>query len=163
MRTNNGGAKTTLVSTYFIIVILTILLGIVFRVFNNLTSSWVFTFILIFLAFVVLFMVIHFSCKFFEYDSDGSKVVLINKGLLLSDRYDFREHIVEFDKGKLIGFKFKNYLVYKSLNVVYVDVFGITRRDVFNVSLVRHKKIRYIKQSLSKTVKSNLKKRQKND
>ena len=158
MRTNNSRAKTLIISIYFILVIAAIFAA-VFSFFNELSQDNILTFLFIMVGFIVVFIVVHLLSKYFEYDSDGSQIIITNKGLLLTDRYDYREHIIEFDKNDLIAFKFQNYIVYKSLMVWYKDASGTKCRDVFNVTLVRDRKIKYIKQSLSKMVRQNLKKK----
>ena len=157
MRTNNARVKNTIVSVYFILIVLAILLATVFSAFSHLTSSPILTFLLIFAGFLTLFLSVHAVSKYFEYDSDGIKVILINKGLLLSDYFNYREHQLEFDKSRLMAFKFKNYFVYKSLTLYIKNSKGHTKKETFNVTLVTKKKRRYIRQSLSKIIKNNTK------
>jgi hypothetical protein len=108
-------------------------------------------------AFIVLFFIVHYISKYFEYDSDGIKVVVINKGLLLSDYFNYREHKVEFSKENLMGYKFHNYLIYKKLIIYIKDRKGNKKKEMFNVTLVAKKKRKYIRQSLSKMIKLNRK------
>ena len=157
MRTNNAKVKNTIVSVYFILIVFAILMATVFSAFSHLTSSPLLTFLLIFVVFLLLFFSVHAVSKYFEYDSDGIKVILINKGLLLSDYFNYREHQLEFDKSRLVAFKFKNYFVYKSLTLYIKSSKGHTRKETFNVTLVSKKKRRYIRQSLSKMIKNNTK------
>ncbi len=157
MRTNNAKVKNTIVSVYFILIILAVLMATVFSAFSDLTPSPILTFLFLFVGFLILFFSVHAVSKYFEYDSDGKKVVLINKGLLLSDYFNYREHQLEFDKSRLMAFKFKNYFVYKSLTLYIKNSKGHTKKETFNVTLVTKKKRRYIRQSLSKMVKHNLK------
>jgi len=158
MRTNNSRAKTLIISIYFVLVTSAIFVA-VFSFFNDLSKENIITFSIIMLGFIAVFIIVHLFSKYFEYDSDGSQIIIINKGLLLTDRYDYREHIIEFNKEDLIDFKFRKYFMYKSLMVWYKDNSGTKRRDVFNVTLVTEKKIKYIKQSLSKMIRQNHKKR----
>ena len=46
------------------------------------------------------FYIIHYISKYFEYDSDGQNVIIINKELLLSDKFSNKEHSIEFEKHK---------------------------------------------------------------
>lgn len=157
MRTNNAKVKNIIISVYFILIVLAILLATIFSAFSHLTSNPLLTFLLISLGFLILFFSVHAISKYFEYDSDGVKVILINKGLLLSDYFNYREHQVEFDKSRLAAFKFKNYVLYKSLTLYIKSSNGHTKKETFNVTLVTKKKRRYIGQSLSKMIKNNTK------
>lgn len=125
--------------------------------FEELSENQTNSVLLIVLVFALLILITHKISRYFEYDSDGVQVVIINKGLLLSDHFNYREHKVEFDKDKLKGYNFKNYFVYKTLTVYIADHKGRTRKEQFNVTLVGRKKRKYIRQSLSKIVKHNKK------
>lgn len=83
------------------------------------------------------------------------KVVITNRGLLLSDQFNYRERQIEFDKADLQGYKFTNYIIYRTLTVYIKDQRGKTLKDSFNITLVSRRKRRYIRQSLSKIVKHN--------
>lgn len=157
MRTNNSKVKNIIISVYFILIVFAIFLATVFSAFSHLTSNPLLTFLLILGGFLILFFSVHAISKYFEYDSDGIKVILINKGLLLSDYFNYREHLLEFDKSRLVAFKFKNYFVYKSLTLYIKNSQGHTKKETFNVTLVTKKKRRYIRQSLSKMIKENIK------
>lgn len=157
MRTNNSKVKNIIVSVYFILIVFAVFLATVFRAFSHLTPDPFLTFLLVLFGFIILFMSVHALSKYFEYDSDGVKVVVINKGLLLSDYFNYREHLLEFDKSRLVAFKFKNYVIYKSLTLYLKNSKGHTRKETFNVTLVAKKKRRYIRQSLSKMIKENIK------
>ncbi|MDO6596801.1 hypothetical protein Q4512_07725 [Oceanihabitans sp. 2_MG-2023] len=128
-----------------------------FRTFNAISNNPLVLFFIIALSFGILFFIIHSVSKFFEYDSDGMKVVVTNKGLLLPDRFNYREHTVEFDKTDLKGFKINNYIVYTSLVLLIKDRSGASIKERFNVTLVSRKKRKYIKQSLTKMIKINKK------
>ncbi|MCB0383143.1 MAG: hypothetical protein KDD05_07560, partial [Psychroserpens sp.] len=104
-----------------------------------------------------LFFLVHFICKFFEYDSDGIKVILTSKGLLISKYFNYRQKVVEFDKENLIAYSFKNYIMYRTLSLYIKDSRGNKRKETFNITLVNKRKRRYIRQSLKKIVKANKK------
>ncbi len=160
MRTNNLKVKGLIISVYFILIVLAILMATVFNVFNNLTNNSALTFLIVFSSFIAVFVLVHWISKFFEYDSDGVKVVITNKGLLLSDYFNYREHQVEFVKEDLIAFKIHDYLIYKTLVLHFRNTKGHKKKEVFNVTLVNRKKRKYIKQSLSKMIKFNRKAKQ---
>jgi len=157
MRTNNLKVKNIIISIYFVLVLLAILASTVFSVFSHLSNNPTLIFFMIVLAFIALFFIVHYISKYFEYDSDGIKVVVINKGLLLSDYFNYREHKVEFSKENLMGYKFHNYLIYKKLILYIKDRKGNKKKETFNVTLVAAKKRKYIRQSLSKMIKLNRK------
>lgn len=157
MRTNNAKVKNVIVSVYFTLIVLAIVLATLFSAFSHLTPNPTVTFIIVVFGFIGLFLIIHRVSKYFEYDSDGVKVVVINKGLLLSDYLNYREQKLEFDKERLIAFKFHDYFFYRSLTLYVKSSNGTTKKETFNVTLVGKKKRRYIRQSLSKMVKNNIK------
>lgn len=157
MRTNNLKVKNIIISVYFVMILLAILAATVFSAFSHLSNNPTLIFLIILLAFIALFFLVHFISKYFEYDSDGIKVVVINKGLLLSDYFNYREHKVEFSKENLLAYKFHNYLIYKTLNLYIKDRKGNKKKETFNVTLVARKKRKYIRQSLSKMIKLNRK------
>ena len=80
--------------------------------------------------------------------------MVINKSLLLSEYLNKKEHVVKFEK-KLIGFKFQNFIVYKRLVLYIINSRGHRKKEIFNVTLVQHKKRKYVKQSLNKIVRNN--------
>ena len=157
MRTNNLKVKNIIISVYFVMILLAILASTVFSAFSHSSSNPTLIFLIILLAFIALFFLVHFISKYFEYDSDGTKVVVINKGLLLSDYFNYREHKVEFSKENLLAYKFHNYVIYKTLNLYIKDRKGNKKKETFNVTLVAKKKRKYIRQSLSKMIKLNRK------
>lgn len=157
MRTNNSKVKNVIISVYFVLIVGAVFLATVFSAFSHLTSDPFLTFFIILVGFLILFVSVHAISKFFEYDSDGIKVVVVNKGLLLSDYFNYREHLLEFDKSQLVAFKFKNYIVYKSLTLYVKNYKGHTKMETFNITLVTKRKRRYIRQSLSKMIKENIK------
>ena len=155
MRTNNHSVKNVIISVYFLLIVFAIVLATVFKAFSDLTPNPTFTFFIIVLGFMALFLFVHRISKYFEYDSDGVKVVIMNRGLLLSDYLNYREHKLEFSKENLIGYKFYDYLIYKTLTVYVKGRTGHKKKETFNVTLVAKKKRRYIRQSLSKMIKLN--------
>jgi hypothetical protein len=157
MRTNNLKVKNIIISVYFVMILLAILASTIFSAFSHLSNNPTLIFLLILLVFIALFFLVHFISKYFEYDSDGIKVVVINKGLLLSDYLNYREHKVEFSKENLMAYKFHNYVIYKTLNLYIKDRKGNKKKETFNVTLVAKKKRKYIRQSLSKMIKLNRK------
>lgn len=164
MRIDNSKVKNSVISLYFLLVVFAVVFLILYNTFFEVPENSVFLFFIFILFFIVILLMIQKISKYFEYDSDGIQVVIRNKGMLLSDYFNYREYKLEFKKDQLIGYKFNNYFIYKSLELIIKSSRGKKRKETFNVSLVNRKKRRYIRQSLSKITKhnSNLKK-QMND
>ncbi|MFD2823616.1 hypothetical protein ACFS5M_08040 [Lacinutrix iliipiscaria] len=131
--------------------------AVMFKTFSSISTDPFIVLVIIAVIFGALFFIVHYISKYFEYDSDGHMVIVTNKELLMSDRFSNKEHIVEFEKDKLIGFKFNNYIVFKSLVLLIKNKRGHTQKERFNVTLVSKKKRRYIRQSLTKVIKENKK------
>ncbi|MFC0605734.1 hypothetical protein [Winogradskyella pulchriflava] len=153
MRTDNRKVKNTVVSIYFILVVFAILLATVFKSLEFFVDSTFF----IFLGLFILLVLFHSVAGYFEYDSDGAKIIVLNKGLILTEYINYRENKVEFARQQLVGFKIKNYIFYKSLVLLIKGYDGRKTKERFNITLLKRKKLKYVKQSLSKTVKANRK------
>jgi len=155
MRTNNEKVKNIIISLYFIIIVLGILILTLFNVFSVISKNSTVAFYVLVFVIVALFVITYRVSKFFEYDSDGIKVVFLNKGLLLKEHLNYREHKIELDKDQLTGFKFNDYFFYKTLVIYYTSRHDHKRNETFNVTLVSRKKRKYIKQSIRKIIKQN--------
>ncbi|MEO8935089.1 MAG: hypothetical protein ABI295_12360 [Xanthomarina sp.] len=157
MRTDNNKVKNIIISVYYVLFIVTILLVTLLKVFSDGISNAFIINLMLIIGVSVLFLMLYFISKHFEYDSDGVKVEVTNKGLLLSDFFKYREHTAEFHKSQLKDFKIKNYLGYKELVLLIENSQGRFKKERFNVTLVSNKKQKYIKQSLGKMIKENRK------
>ena len=102
-------------------------------------------------------VLLHSIAGYFEYDSDGAKIIVLNKGLILTEYVNYREKKIEISRKDLVGFKINNYILYKSLVILHRTYNDIKVKERFNVTLVDSKKLTYVKQSLSKTIKQNRK------
>ena len=156
MRTDNRNVKNTIISIYFLFMVVAILFATVF------SSNGIFPKASMY-VFQVLFVIIgyvHFIARYFEYDSDGAKLVFVNRGLILIDLINYRQHRVEFAKHKFKGYKVRNYVFYKKLVISIQHSNGRVNKESFNVTLIKPKKLRYIKQSLKKILKENKKHKQ---
>jgi hypothetical protein len=156
MRTDNRKVKNTVVSIYFILIVFAILLATVLRSLELFVDSTFFVFLGVFIVMVVF----HSIAGYFEYDSDGNKIVVINQGLILTDYINYRQSKLEFTKNELVGFKIKNYVIYKTLVLLIKNQEGKRSKEGFNVTLLRRKNLKYVKQSLKKIIKENRKKNQ---
>ena len=159
MRINNNKLRGIIISIYFFLIILIVILASVFNIFVDIPLNPVLIFVAILFLFIGLFVLLFKITKFFEYDSDGLKISLLNKGLLSSEGLSTKEHSLEFEKDKLISFKFQNFIFYKRLVLLVVNMRGHEKKEVFNVTLVERKKRKYVKQSLRKVVRRNNKKK----
>ena len=117
----------------------------------------VIAFVIILFSFLAVFIIIFSIAKYFEYDSDGLKVGIMNKGLLSTDYLRSKEHTLEFDKEKLVRFKFQNFVFYKRLVLYFLNSRGHHKKEIFNVTLVSRKKRKYVRQSLNKIIRNNKK------
>lgn len=128
---------------------------LVFGLFNEWLHNKTLEYILFLITFAVLFLVLHRAAKYFEYDSDGETLTIINKGLILSEFLNYRQKKAELPKEKLLYYKLNNYIIYKSLNLYIRSGENRQKRLKFNVTLVKPKKLKFLKMSLSKVVKQN--------
>jgi len=154
MRTNNGKVKNVILSIYFILIILAIIITSLIGTFSELYQDTTYMFMAIPLVFTLLIFITHYISKYFEYDSDGLQVVIINRGLLISEKFNYREHRLEFEKTKLKAYKINNYILYITLTLILEGSHG-RKKETFNITLVSKKKRRYIRQSLGKIIKHN--------
>lgn len=157
MRTNNEKVKNIIISVYFVLIVLAIILATVFSAFRDVAKNPAISFTLFLFGFVIVFFLVHRVSRYFEYDSDGVMVVVMNKGLLMAEYFNYREHKVEFEKSKLTSYRIHNFILYKSLVLYIKDRHGKNHKSSFNITLVGRKKRKYIKQSLRKIVRENRK------
>lgn len=155
MRINNSKIKNIVVSVYFIILLVVVVSMIVFRLFREWIQSTTLEFGLYFVLLLIIFIFFHWLAKYFEYDSEGKVLVLINRGLVISDYFKYGEKKVEFPKTKLLYYKLNNYIIYKCLNLYVRSGEKHQKRIKFNVSFVSNKKLKYMKMSLNKILKEN--------
>lgn len=153
MRTDNRNVKNSIISIYFLFLVVAILLATVFRSYGVFPKASMY----VFLGLIIIIGYVHFIARYFEYDSDGPKLVFTNKGLILTDFINYRQHKVEFAKHKLLEYKVHNYLFYKILVISIQQSNGKVHKESFNVTLLKRKKLRYVKQSLKRILKENKK------
>ena len=153
MRTDNRNVKNTIISIYFILLVTAILLATVFNTMGDFPTSSMY----VFCGLIIVVIFVHFVARYFEYDSDGAKLVLINKGLILTDFINYRQHKVEIVKQKIQSYNVYNYLFYKTLVLTIKHRNGKISKERFNVTLLKRKKLRYVKQSLKRIIKENIK------
>ncbi|MBT8394834.1 MAG: hypothetical protein KJN66_08285 [Bacteroidia bacterium] len=155
MRINNARVKNTIITVYFLLLFAVLINMLVFGFFRNWINNTNLEWTLIIGFFVVVLAALHSIAKYFEYDSDGDILVILNRGLIVSEIINYRERLVEIPKRKLLYYKLKNYGIYKSLNLYIRSGKNRQKRIKFNVTLVPKRKLRYLKMSLNKIVKQN--------
>jgi len=153
MRTDNRNVKNSIVSIYFLLLVLAVLLATVFRSYEVFSKVSIY----LFLGLLVIFVFVYFMAKYFEYDSDGVKIVITNRGLIVGDLINYRQKQVEFAKRKLVSYRVRSYVIYKSLIITLRHSDGKTHDTHFNVTLLKQKKLKYVKQSLKRIIKENIK------
>ncbi|MBU2930102.1 hypothetical protein [Winogradskyella psychrotolerans] len=151
MRTDNRDIKNTIISIYFILIIAAVLLATVFQSYNLVEGSSIYAL----LGLLLTVIIVHFVARYFEYDSDGANVIITNSGLILTDHFNYRENKVEVARHKISGYRIINYYFYKSLVVYTTQSNGKVARNRFNITLLKHKKVKYVRQSLKKIIKEN--------
>ena len=151
MRIDNRKVKNTIISIYFILLVLAVMLGTVFQSQNMFDGSSMYVLFGLMLA----VLIVHFVSRYFEYDSDGQNLIVTNQGLILTDYINYRENKIEIAKNKVVGFKINNLFFYKTLVIISENKNGKLSKDRFNVTLLKAKKRKYVKQSLIKIIKEN--------
>lgn len=151
MRTDNRNVKNTIISIYFLLLLFVILWITVFQSYGLFPESSLY----VFLGLLLVAVVFHFVARYFEYDSDGVKLVVINKGLILTEFVNYRENKIEVEKSKLVKYRINDYIIYKVLVISLKNSEGTIYRERFNITLLKRKKLKYVKQSLRRMIKKN--------
>lgn len=108
------------------------------------------------LPLIFLFIYIYKTGKYFEYDSDGETLCLTNRGILISEKFNYREQKAEFPKYKLKSFKISNYYFFKSLSIKVKSKNSSNIKKIkFNITFISNNKINILKKSLQKIVHHN--------
>ncbi|RZV62773.1 MAG: hypothetical protein EX254_07315, partial [Flavobacteriaceae bacterium] len=136
MRLNNQKSKKFVLSLYFVFAVLFVFASISFDLVRTLIGNARFKYLVLFGVLILMLLFAHRVSKYFEYDSDGNVLVLMNKGMLLSEFFNYRENRAEFPKSRLLYYKLNNYGVYKSLNIYIKSNDNRQKRLRFNVTLV---------------------------
>lgn len=103
---------------------------------------------------VLLQFYVYFGGKYFEYDSEGAILSIVNKGVILSEYLNYRGNVIEIKREQLYKYKYYNFLIYKRMVIYAKGRNGVFKKHV-NLTFVSNKKIRYVKHSLSKIIKEN--------
>ncbi|MGM0635430.1 MAG: hypothetical protein ACQESK_05150 [Bacteroidota bacterium] len=96
----------------------------------------------------------YFGGKYFEYDSEGEIVTFINRGVILSNFFNYRDTVLEVKRKRIVDFKIINFLIYKRLVITVKTRHGLVKRHT-NITFLSPKKTKYLSQSLNKLVTKN--------
>lgn len=92
--------------------------------------------------------------KYIEFDSAGSGLVFITRGILLSDYINHREHRIEMPKEKLKGYEIIDRFFYKKV-VLSIKSKKKIRKITVDISFLSFNKTEALKLSLDKIVREN--------
>ena len=106
-------------------------------------------------AIVLLQVYIYLCGKYFEYDSEGQVVTIINKGMILSRFIDYRNRQIEIKHNQIISYKLYDFLIYKRLVITARGKNNRRFKKHLNLSFVKPKKVKVIKKSLQKLINKN--------
>mgnify|MGYP000035306338 CR=1 FL=1 len=108
--------------------------------------------LLVLYAFVVLYW--YKIAKYVEFDSAGSGLVFITRGILLSDFINHREHRVELPKSKLQNYSILNLVFFKKV-VLHIKSKHRIKKIKVNISFLSHRNTKALKIALDKIVREN--------
>ena len=97
----------------------------------------------------------YMRARYFEYDSNGSVLIFVNRGVLLQSLINYRETKAEFPKEKLRKYRIKNYLIYRPLYIYVKSKNGGVKKVVFDITFVSPKRVSLLEQSLNKVITNN--------
>ena len=103
---------------------------------------------------LLLLMYWYKKATYFEYDSSGLGLVIIRKGILLSEYNNYREQRIEIPKTKLHKYSYTNYFFTKKI-CLYIKTKNTIKKTSVDVTLLSNKKIKALKASLNKVVREN--------
>lgn len=97
----------------------------------------------------------YLRARYFAYDSNGEVLIFVNKGIILRELTNYREHKAEFPKAKLYKFKIKNYVIYRTLDIYVKSKNNAIKKIRFDITFVSPKRVDMLNQSLNKVVRNN--------
>lgn len=110
------------------------------------------------LALLVLYMFVliywYKISKHIEFDSAGSVIVFITKGILLSDSINHREHRIELPKEKLTNYNIVDRFFYKKI-ILHIKSQHKLKKVSIDISFLSKNKTKALKLSLDKIVREN--------
>lgn len=109
--------------------------------------------VLLFL-YLIVFLYWYRIAKFIEFDSAGSGVVFITKGILLSDFINHREQRIELPKEKLESYVIQDRFFCKKI-VLNIKSKHKVKKVKVDISFLSYSKTKALKLSLDKIVREN--------
>jgi len=155
MRFNNSKNIKLIPIVYFFIIVS---MGLFLFLSVELQHIYKGEFVFFLLTFILLLIIVYLykSGKYFEYDSDGETLCLTNRGVLISEKYNYREQKAEFPKYKLKSYKVSNYFFFKYLSVKVMSKNSNSVKKIkFNITFISNNKIKVLQKSLQKIVHQN--------
>lgn len=105
---------------------------------------------------IFLLQVYIYVCgKYFEFDSEGEIVTIVNKGMILSNFINYRNSHIEIRRDRILGYKYYNFFIYRRLVILAKDSNGKEYQKHLNVSFIKPKKIKLVRTSLQRLVNKN--------
>lgn len=92
--------------------------------------------------------------KYIEFDSSGSGLVFVTKGILLSDYINHREHRIELPKEKLVNYVVVDRFFYKKVNLHIRSKHKIKIVSI-DISFLSINKTKVLRIALDKVVREN--------
>lgn len=111
--------------------------------------------IILFILLVFLLLVYWYKrARYIEYDSTGSGLVFISKGVVISEIRNYREQRIEIPKNVLKKFHIKNMFFSKKL-YLYIKTHGVIKKVCLDITFLGNRKKNALKKSLDKVVQEN--------
>ena len=151
--TNYSNIKIIPAIYYFSVVIFFLIIFLNFQLDGTLFPSLKYYYLVLMGIFVSL-VYVYFGWKYFEYDSEGEVVVFLNRGVILSNFFNYRGNAIEIRRSRIVGYKIYNFLIYKRL-VIEIKSKSKTYTRHSNITFVSPNKINYLRQSLDKLIAKN--------
>lgn len=108
----------------------------------------------LFITFSIILLYWYKKATYFEYDSGGLGLVIIRKGILLSEYANYREQRIEIPKKNLYKYSYHNYIFSKKV-CLYIKTNHKIKKASVDVTLLSNKKIKALQASLDKVVREN--------
>lgn len=135
----------------FLFICLMALWSLNYLIDTQLSSS---SFLLATVVLIIAFLYWYQKAKYFEYDSTGLGLVLISRGILVSDYTNYREQRIEIPKTKLHKFKVRKNPISKKLCLYIKSTNGIKKTSV-DITLLSNNRIKALEASLHKVIEQN--------
>jgi hypothetical protein len=139
---------------YIILIVLASIVLIYNYLILNKTIFAVREMIALLLLYIVVLTYWYKVSKYIEFDSVGSGIVFITRGVLLSDYINHREHRIEIPKEKLMNYVIVNRFFYKK-TILYIKSKEKVKKVSVGISFLSFNKTKGLKLALDKIVREN--------